>query len=183
MSRKAISLPESDLLRELFDYDPDTGKLFRKSGQKWRGNVRREIVCNSRGYITVRLGIKAYAVHRIIWKIVTGLDPDNDIDHRDGDRSNNRWGNLRAATFSENSQNMAKHIDNQSGYVGVSWHKGSQKWFAQIYAKGAKRYLGLHETKEAAYAAYLEAKARLHEFQPIPRAENAGKPQMTATGT
>jgi hypothetical protein len=64
---------------------------------------------------------------------------------------------------------MKKNIRNTSGYTGVSWHNQCNKWAANLSAKGQRHSLGLYSTKEEARAAYLEAKARLHLFQPIPR--------------
>jgi hypothetical protein len=55
---------------------------------------------------------------------------------------------------------------NKSGYPGVYWHKSAKKWCAQITVGGASRYLGLHETAEAASAAYnLELEAIKEEMK------------------
>ena len=57
-------------------------------------------------------------------------------------------------------------VNNHSGYRGVSWHKfthGGGKWAAVIYFKGTRYRLGLYDTPQEAYQAYLKAKERLHE--------------------
>lgn len=96
-------------------------------------------------------------------RLLLGLtDPTIKTDHRDGDGLNNRRANLRACTQAENLRNQGAHTDNMSGYKGVSWHKRSGMWIAQIQVNWKKRHLGLFDTQEAAYAAYCKAAAELH---------------------
>lgn len=85
-----------------------------------------------------------------------------ETDHRDGNGLNNRRFNLRVATVQQNTCNQRTRADNTSGFKGVHWHKQKGKWHAQIAAHGKRRSLGLHDTPEAAHAAYAKASARLH---------------------
>ena len=81
------------------------------------------------------------------------------IDHRDGDRANNRWDNLRCATRSENNANRALQRNNCSGFKGVSLKSG--KWRARIRKHGRLFALGVFQTPQAAHAAYVAAARRL----------------------
>jgi hypothetical protein len=100
--------------------------------------------------------------HRLAYLYMTGEWPPAGIDHRDTNRSNNRWNNLRAATQLQNSTNSSIRIDNTSGYKGVYWHIGARKWRAQIVSKGKIHLLGYFSTPQAAHRAYCEAAIRLH---------------------
>lgn len=90
-------------------------------------------------------------------------------DHINGNRSDNRISNLRLAQHRENGQNQALRKTNTSGKHGVSWSKPHNKWAAYIMKDGRKRHLGLFDSLEDAGDAYLAGKARLHQFQPVPR--------------
>lgn len=92
---------------------------------------------------------------------MTGRWPVGDIDHRDSNKLNNAFCNLREVTEHENLQNQRRaHRNNKSGLLGVS-HQ-AQGYVARIYANGRKHYLGTFKTGEAAHSAYLDAKRRLH---------------------
>lgn len=85
-----------------------------------------------------------------------------DIDHINGNKSDNRIGNLRLATFSENSWNAGKRSDNTSGYKGVSFDKSRGLWAAYINAYGKRKYLGRFRLIEDAYMAYEKASIDIH---------------------
>jgi len=103
-------------------------------------------------------------LHRIILerklgrRLIEGERPD----HINGDRLDNRRANIRLATRSQNAQNVSKHKDNKSGYKGVHWAAGREKWCAMIMANGKRYNLGYFTTAEIAYQAYCEAARRLH---------------------
>src|SRR5690606_27109627 len=97
---------------------------------------------------------------RAIFLIEHGYLPQF-IDHRDGDRLNNRIDNLRACTNQENSWNSKKPSNNTSGIVGVTWNKNANRWKAQCNDHNGKRtYLGYftnkHEAGEAVRKFCLE---------------------------
>jgi hypothetical protein len=101
-------------------------------------------------------------VHQIIWKIVTGADPDELIDHVDGNGLNNKWSNLRQASWSQNMCNRRLNKNNRSGYKGVSWHRQTSSWRAEIDLNKKCHFLGLFKTAEDAGAAVLAARPLLH---------------------
>lgn len=148
-------------LRELLHYDPDLGWFMRKVGRcRWReGEVAGAL--NEDGYVVIKLDDVQHAAHRLAWLYMTGSWPSQHIDHIDGQRSNNAFINLRDVTKSINAQNMRKaRIDSTSGFLGASRHK--KGWQAQLQVGGVLHYLGFYGTAEAAHAAYVAAKRRLH---------------------
>lgn len=177
-------------LRECFDCIPSTGALtWRVRPLNHFTNEHGWITFNAQqagksagtlnpiGYRQIKLtfaGIKCSTLaHRIVWALATGAWPKAEIDHINGIRSDNRITNLREATRSENSHNLSKLPTNTSGFPGVSWHKHPHnKWRASIRIRNRPIFLGQFNTPEEAYAAYLEAKRRLHPANPTPR----GKP-------
>jgi hypothetical protein len=101
--------------------------------------------------------------------------PENQIDHINGVKIDNRICNLRLAMPHENQQNLAKPSragGTSSKYIGVTWCRRDKKWRAQITRPvlGVKN-LGRFDTEEKAYEAYCAAKRKFHPFQPQPRTE------------
>lgn len=186
-SRTPKPLPSSERLHELLFYDPLTGNLI------WKARARSEFpnenifgTWNTRyagktagsrhaeGYIEVALerrsdadnrGALRHLAHRVIWKMMTGEDPTFEVDHRDRDRSNNRWNNLRAATSSQNKANGKTRKESQTGIKGVRLIRKSGRYQAHIRVGGKLKHLGCYDTAEEAHQAYCEAaKKRSGEF-------------------
>jgi hypothetical protein len=165
-------LPSVDELKALFSYNETTGILswnrLTTRGAHWlSGKVAG--TTTARGYITIGIRsngkLRYFLAHRIIWKMMTGADPESQVDHRDGDRKNNRWLNLRAATNGENIQNAKLRCDNSSGTKGVSWDAGHKAWKAVITCNGDTIRLGRFKTKlEAAHAVLSARRSRHGEF-------------------
>lgn len=159
---KQIALPSLSELHEWFSYDDDSGLLTRK---KSRRRVAAGIEAGSVsafGYRVVCFKYKRYFVHRLIWKMKTGKEPPEFIDHIDGNQQNNRWSNLRAASNSQNNWNAKISKRNSSGVKGVHWDASRHRWFAQITIGGRRIPLGRYASiEEATVARHLAAK-RLH---------------------
>lgn len=94
--------------------------------------------------------------HRVVWAMTTGEWPSSEIDHADGDPSNNSPANLRLATRAQNLANTKRRSDNTSGFKGV-FEYAPGKWRAWIKREGKRRHLGVFATAEAASAAYASA--------------------------
>lgn len=92
---------------------------------------------------------KMFYAHRLAWKIMTGKEAPPEIDHRDGDGTNNAWENLRDGT-EINPKNKSMLKNNTSGYTGVSWHKQRGKWSVRIKTGGSYKSYGLFSDKEEA---------------------------------
>jgi len=172
---KAISLPSQERLIEVFDVIPESGDLIWKSradvGAPWNAKNAGKIAGHVRkdGYRTVAINGVSYYVHRIIWKMVYGTDPQELIDHVDQNKTNNRISNLRLASSSENARNVSSaHIDSKSGIRGVYFNKRNSKWVASIATNGNRMFLGHFDTAEAAGYAYEDARKEIHgKFSPI----------------
>jgi hypothetical protein len=150
-------------LRNLFNYNPETGDLTWKIPGARRRKAGDIAGCKtSEGRIIVGINKKIYKAHRIIWAIQTGEWPQNHIDHINEDATDNRWVNLREANKSQNMCNITRIKSNTSGYKGVTWSKATQKWRAQIKLNNKSYHLGVFQTKEDAAKAYQEAAKRLH---------------------
>jgi hypothetical protein len=103
---------------------------------------------------------RSISMHREI--IAMSMDDPRQADHQNGITLDNRRANLRPATCFENQRNSRKPSTNTSGYKGVSFHKVTGKWVAQIMVSGTKIHLGLFSSPELAYAAYCAAALKYH---------------------
>lgn len=118
--------------------------------------------CNKFGHRTVGVNGRRFLLHRIIWEMHYGPIPHKmQVDHRDGDATNNKIGNLRLATNAQNSMNSRAQSNNTSSFKGVSFHKASGRWRADI-SETTRRWLGLFDTPEEAHEAYKKAALELH---------------------
>lgn len=152
----------AERLREVLTYDADTGEFrwrVRPSNRVRVGDVAGHLE-PFRGYVLLRIDGRMYLGHRLAWLYAHGSWPTLQIDHRDGDRANNRIANLREATQVQNSANMKRRPNNTSGFKGVTWDKSRRMWMAQIRAYGVHRVLGHFDAPQDAHAAYVAAAER-----------------------
>lgn len=155
-----------DRLKQVLSYDPHTG-VFTRIAKVSRKTILGSVagyVDKSHGYVSMSVDGKEYYAHRLAWLYMTGTWPTHTVDHRDRDRANNRFSNLRAATRTQNNQNMSVHDGREmySAHKGVTWHKAGKRWMAQINANGKHHYLGLFASELDAANAYEKASVRLH---------------------
>jgi hypothetical protein len=154
----------AERLREALRYDPDTGKFYRleATAQAAAGEV---VGTPSNGYLFITVEGAQRRAHRLAWLYMTGEWPLREIDHINGDRSDNRFENLRDVTRAINVQNRhepraGKLFDSP---LGVHFCRSTGKWRAQIGVRGRRVHLGRYASPELAYAAYLDAKRLHHE--------------------
>lgn len=156
-------------LKAVLRYDPSTGEFTWIQCLKPELNGSKAGHVNSHGYIAVKIKGKHLTAHRLAWLYMTGQWPKYMVDHIDGNRANNAWGNLRDVPRSVNNQNIRSpnRRNTWSRLLGVSYHGASGKFEASLTVTkdGRKRkmYLGLHKTQEEAHEAYLAAKRKYHE--------------------
>lgn len=152
----AAAILTAERLREVLNYEPDTGVFVWKVQCGSRGVPGQVAGCShSLGYRFLRVDGKAYKEHRLAWLHVYGQWPTGEVDHVDGCRDNNRISNLRDVSKSVNQQNLrGAKAHNKSGLLGVTRRK-SGGWCARIT-------IGTFDTPEEAHEAYIEAKRRLH---------------------
>lgn len=154
--------PTGSVLERYFDYSPDTGEFRWRISRASNASVGDLAGCIARdGYVQIYVNGRPYKAHVLAWVWMTGEWPIPGIDHRDLNRTNNRWVNLRAASQSENGANCKKRATNTSGFKGVCFCKKSGRWIAQIQVNRKCIHLGSHPTPEAAAFAYAKG-AQLH---------------------
>lgn len=168
-------LPSPEFLRKILRYEPETGKLFwlpreiesfpkRRFGMTWNrrfANAEAFTNISAHGYKQGKIGDYNFKAHRIIWVMQTDSWPAKQIDHINGDRSDNRWVNLREATASQNSCNRFSAANSSSKYLGVSYYEPTGKWKALIKSKGKTKFLGYFFSEIEAALAY-DAASRIY---------------------
>lgn len=151
----------AERLREVLRYDPETGEFTRLQS---RGNAKagsRAGSPTSHGYLAIMVDGCWTVSHRWAWLYMTGAWPDGEIDHRNGERQDNRWANLRLAPGGLNQQNRrTPRAGSASRVLGVTAQNG--RFVARIVANRQTFNLGVFETAQQAHAAYVAAKRKLH---------------------
>lgn len=134
------------------DYLPDSGALVYKHAARTEGCQVGDL-CRD-GYRSVSIKIEGvrykFMAHRIAWILFYGSPPKGEIDHINGDRSDNRIANLRDVSRSENCRNASKRKDNKSGVSGVYWDKHASAWRAMVRHEGRRHYVGVYGDLKAA---------------------------------
>jgi HNH endonuclease len=152
-------------LKQMLDYDPVTGvfKWLKRSGSGSpikKGMVAGHI--DSSGHRQVMVCGKLYMAHRLAWFYIHSKWPKNQIDHIDGDGSNNSLSNLREATPSQNAHNKAIFKSNTSGVKGVSYSLSHKKWRARVMVNNKSKHIGYFCDIYEAESSVKEARNKLH---------------------
>lgn len=167
----AKPLPSPEVLRQLLRYEPDTGRLFwlprpremfatQRSFSAWHSNFCGKealTATHKQGYRFGSVLCTPYLAHRIAWAIYHGEWPEDQIDHANCDKQDNRISNLRQANHFENMRNVRLKRSNRIGLKGVSHHPETGRWRARIHTNRRQLSLGLFDTPEEAHAAYCAA--------------------------
>lgn len=164
MSKRNIT---QEYLHQIFDYDKETGYLIWKINKdpfKCKGKIAGSV--DSIGYRIIVIDGVNYKSHRVVWLYHNGCWPEDQIDHINRNKDDNRIENLRECSTKENCQNRKKQRNNTSGHTGVNWSKSCNKWRVEICVNRKGKYLGLYENLEEAIQIYKEAKRKYHTFQP-----------------
>lgn len=140
---------------------PRPSNLFSsvRHQKRWNTCFSGKLADNNRrdGYKVVSIFNKQYLSHRIVWAINYGSWPTNQIDHINGNRSDNVITNLRQVDNKLNSKNQKRSKLNTSGVTGVYWYKKYSKWKAQIMFEGKSKHLGYFEDIQSAIIARKQA--------------------------
>ena len=154
--------------KELFHYEPSSGKLIRRVTTSNRAIAGTEVAngASNGKYKFVHYKKKAYLVHRICMLLAYGECPDNvQVDHISHDRGDNRLCNLRFVSNAENSKNHSFNKNNSSGITGVYYNKDKRKYQAYIMLNFKSKYIGRYDTLEDAARARKSAEF-LYGFHP-----------------
>jgi hypothetical protein len=146
-------------LKECLTYDPNTGIFtwnvrplshFKNSRicNNWNSRFCAKeagIIGSHIMYRRIRVDAKLYLAHRLAFLYMEGYFPENQVDHMDRNRQNNKWENLREVSRQCNSQNCNLAKNNTSGVCGVYFDMGLNKWVAHIKISGKTIHLGCFE--------------------------------------
>ena len=152
-------------IEKYLDYNKETGIFIWSQDFKTKIKKGRQAGYKTEhGYITIGFKGKRYYAHRLAWYF-THQEIPKYVDHINGDGTDNKITNLRSCTQSQNCMNKKVHSNNLTGYKGVSYEKGRNRFRARIMIKGKKINIGSFKTAEEARDAYNEyAKKNQGEF-------------------
>lgn len=161
---KTNSILTQEILREYLNYDLESGLFF------WRKNISnikagQQTGCvGVNGYVHIRIFRKLHLAHRLAWLYCYG-DLPLIVDHKNGNKQDNRIANLRESSKVLNGQNRHSAQSNNltSGLLGVAWHPNIKRFIAHINVDGRRKHLGTFTDKNKAHDVYLKAKRELHE--------------------
>jgi hypothetical protein len=131
--------------------------IFRKSTGK------QACIVNNNGYMFTVCKRNTIYLHRLIWVLSNGPIPNGmEIDHINGNPSDNRIENLRLCNRSQNCQNVKRRKDNLSGAKGVFFDSFSKTWRGCVSFKKKKHYTQRFKTLEEARVAVEVVRLQLH---------------------
>ena len=147
-----------EIVRELLHYREETGTFtWRNRERHWfnstrtckmwntrfAGKVAGCVVKDARGYPALVISVlgKPWYAHRVAF-IYIGEDLPEQVDHLNRNSLDNRWKNLVASSYKENTKNKSMQSNNTSGVTGVYWNKAAGKWLARVKINGKFRCLG-----------------------------------------
>jgi len=173
-------MPSADYLRAILDYDATSGRLTwrerapsqfvlnkntaEQAARSWNSRCagKPAFTSTANGYCRGSVNNVSYLAHRIIWKMVTGEEPNTEVDHINGLRSDNRWVNLREVSIPENCRNKRLRQTNEASCNGVTRFKRDGRWRARIKDFWGKEvHLGYFDNLDDAVAARKAAEEKL----------------------
>lgn len=151
-----------ELIQQLFNYNSETGDLKWKRAPYTKSKKGLIVRTKRNGYYTVKIYGKDYLVHRIIWLYVYGYFPENDIDHIDRNRINNKISNLREVSRQCNQRNVGLRRNNKTGIIGISFNTINFVWLASISVNNKYYNLGQYRDYTEAVCVRLAAEQCLN---------------------
>jgi hypothetical protein len=157
--------PTIEELHAALSYDEKTGVFTWKKRNRNLTGVEAGGICTTSGYRRIRFYGRLVLAHRIAIAMTTGKWPEDQVDHINGNRTDNRLENLRPVSKGENLLNKSRYKNNKTGVVGVHWHKQHRKWCATIQKNKTTKTIGVFSDFDAAvYARQLaEVDLKFHE--------------------
>ena len=154
------------MARHVVEYDPDTGVFtqIRTNSPRYKNSLPRRL-CeqDSKGYLQAMLYGIRIKLHVLAVIYMTGVEPDRSklevVDHINGDKTDNRWANLRVIPGGENVRNQLQYKSTTaSGTTGV--YKRGDKFLAHLRIDRKLHHLGTFETLAEAKHARNSALAK-----------------------
>ena len=166
--------PTQDDLKALYSYNPETGHFthLQSRGKGHAGKLAGRL--NRAGYVEMRVLNKLFGAHRLAVLYMTGRLPVQPltVDHINGERSDNRWANLRIANWHQQVWNTPVHHHNQSGLKGAWPCKTTGRWLSMLQDGKRRIWLGRFDTAEEAHQAWIKAATQLRGEEWTRRAVN-----------
>ncbi len=145
------------VLEEWVEYNPIDGKHRWKKIKTDKTTIGGIVGSQKENeYNNIKFKGRQIHGHRLAFLQEEGYLPKL-VDHINRVKSDNRWENLREATYSLNAQNTETRSTNSSGARGVHYDTKKEKWTATIKLQNKSIWLGYHENLEEAVAARFKA--------------------------
>ena len=147
-------------LKKIVYYNPVTG-CFRwkiSTGKSKNNKIAGSIYGNGYRYICYKG--KRYKASRLAFLYMKGYFPENEVDHKDRNKINDKWDNLREISSQCNHRNMGMLKNNTSGVKGVWFWKNRKQWISEIKINRKKEILGRFKNKTDAVKARWEAEKK-----------------------
>jgi len=128
-------------LKEILNYEPESG-IFTWLTNSPRGRIGEQAgSVGDRNYVWIRINRHPYRAHRLAWLYIHGKFPSMQIDHIDGDPTNNKINNLREVDHKDNQRNAKLRYDNNTGVTGVTWSNRDKCFISGIKVNGKSKHL------------------------------------------
>lgn len=164
--------PSQEELKRLVHYDPETGVIthLQTRGKAKAGEVAGAL--SQHGYWGLRICNRFISGHRVAWLYMTGTLPDQpvSVDHVNGNRADNRWANLRLATYEQQSWNAPAHHCSKSGLKGAWPCRSTGRWMSMLQCGKRRLWLGRFDTAEQAHEAWINAATKERGAEWVQRA-------------
>jgi hypothetical protein len=159
------ALISQEYLKSILEYSPETGDFVRLVETiNRKGHIGDVAGYLDHGYVRIKINTISYGAHRLAWLYMTGNWPNDQIDHKNHIRNDNRWENLRDVIHKHNSYNRGENVNNTTGYKGVYEDKRSGLYTARITVNGIGIYLGTFITPKEASIVYEASKIIYHKI-------------------
>ena len=149
-------------LKELLDYNPDTGIFTWKIKQCSKINIGDVAGTKNNKYIQIAINFKKYYAHRLAWLYMHGKYPENEIDHINRNKKDNRFCNLRDVNRSQNLWNTNAQSTNKSKYKNICLCSRTKLW--RVVITKNKKYIANDYFKNKEDAVKYANKIRSEHF-------------------
>lgn len=158
--KKQLLMSVGDI-RDLIDYNPETGVLTAKVN--FSGRQAGSVIGSQtwQGYYAFSLFGKKCFAHRLAWLLHYGEWPSQPIDHINGIKTDNSIRNIRLCSLSQNQFNKPTQKNNTTGVKGVYWNKRDKRYVASVQFNGKKYSAGHHKDIESAKEAVMKLREKL----------------------